>query len=293
MKKIAYTYCVVRYVHDPAAGEMLNIGVLLFAPDANYLGLQLEARYERLSGAFAGFDGENYKRVLRRLESAVEAIQARPARSELLFDVVAPLQNLTEITHTICPDEDLSFRFGVPLAGIATDPEEALARIFDRLVASQCDYKRDERRSDEQVWADFQPALQRQKVHRALQPKSFEAEGFEIKFEHSFKNERWHVLQPVSLDYARVESIRNRVTRLLGDATALQGNEEVGKLYLLLGKPMQEKHQEDYEKAKRLLHKMPVEHELVEAKQAQHFAQELAQYMREHGVINEETVAAH
>jgi Protein of unknown function (DUF3037) len=286
MKKIAYTYCVVRYVHDPAAGEMLNIGVLLFAPETNYLGIQLESRYERLSGTFAGFDGENYKRVLRQLENAVATIQARSTNQ--LFPLFEPLENLADITRKIWPDEDLSFRFGVPLAGVATDPAEALSRLFDRLVVSQCDYKKDERRSDEHVWADFQPALSQQKVHRALQPKAFEVEGFEIKFEHSFKNERWHVLQPVSLDYARVEGIRNRVTRLLGDATALQGNEEIGKVYLLLGKPTQEKHQGDYEKAKKLLHKMPVEHELVEANRAQSFAHELAHYMREHGVISGE-----
>ena len=37
MRKIPYTYCLVKYVHNPAAGEMLNIGVLLCAPSISFI----------------------------------------------------------------------------------------------------------------------------------------------------------------------------------------------------------------------------------------------------------------
>ena len=114
------------------------------------------------------------------------------------------------------------------------------------------------------------------------------AEGFELKYDHAFQNERWHILQPVSLDYARVEGLRNRIVRVLGDSTALQGNAELGKVYVLLGRPRQETYLPDYDKAKKLLERMPVTHELVEEAQAEEFARKLANEMREHGVIDKE-----
>ena len=37
MSRFEYTYCLVRYVHNPAAGEMLNIGVLLFSEEVKQI----------------------------------------------------------------------------------------------------------------------------------------------------------------------------------------------------------------------------------------------------------------
>jgi hypothetical protein len=32
-----FTYTVLRYVHDIATGEFVNMGVALYAPEANYV----------------------------------------------------------------------------------------------------------------------------------------------------------------------------------------------------------------------------------------------------------------
>lgn len=285
MNTIPYTYSVIKYVHDPAAGEMLNIGVVLVAPAVQYVAAKIEYRYERLSEAFVNFDGENYKRALRQFEQAAADFKDRLKAG--LLPMLAHPSDVEALGAMIWPDRDLSFRLGPMLAGVTDNPEESLEILFDRMVASQYQRESRERRSDEQVWVVYQNSLTEEKVSRVLQPKTFVAEGFELKFEHSFKNERWHILEPVSLDYAKVEGIRNKVSRLLGDATALRDHPELGKLYVLLGPPRLKEHREDYDRAKRLLHKMPVEHELVEESQAERFAKSLAKYMRQHGVIGD------
>jgi hypothetical protein len=35
--KTAYTYTILRYVHDTATGEFVNVSVALYAPDANFV----------------------------------------------------------------------------------------------------------------------------------------------------------------------------------------------------------------------------------------------------------------
>jgi hypothetical protein len=87
------------------------------------------------------------------------------------------------------------------------------------------------------------------------------------------------------LDYVRGESIQTKAARWLGNAVALEGHPELGKLYLLLGPPQLEENRASYVRAKNLLHKMPVEHELVEEKDADEFARGLADYLRAHGVV--------
>jgi hypothetical protein len=285
MKEIEYSYSVVKYVHDPVAGESLNIGVIVCAPAALFCAVRLEHRYERLSETFVNFDGEHFKRTLRQLETAIHSLQQQSQTA--LFPLFDPLNDVEAVRLRLWPDSDLSFQFGPMLVGLTDDPMAALERLYHRMVLSQQQRKVAERRSDEEVWSTYQASLMAKRLHRALQPKSFTAAGFELKYEHSFKNERWHILQPVSLDYARAEGMRNKVSRLLGDATVLQGNPELGKLYLLLGKPRQREHFADYDKARLLLERMPVEHTVVEEQEAKHFAEQLADYMHKHGVLSD------
>jgi hypothetical protein len=109
------------------------------------------------------------------------------------------------------------------------------------------------------------------------------AEDYRLEFEHSFKNDKWHIVQPATMDYARSSSLQEKATKMLGQATALHGHPDLAKVYLLLGAPQPE-HRKEYIKAMNLLHKMPIEHQLIEEDEAEQFAEELAAYIHEHGV---------
>lgn len=286
MQLTHYTYCVVRYVHDPAAGEMLNVGVLLCAPDVRFIGAKLDYHFERLSEAFADFRGDHYRRVLRQIEAAVSDL--RNITEGGLFPFAEVPADSARLGVILIPDRDLSFQLGQMLAGVTADPEEELDSLFDRMVTSQYHRSRPDKRTDEEIWSVYQKPLIERRVKKYLMPKRFETRDYDLRFEHTFKNDNWHVLQPASMDYARPENIQVKATRILGTATALRGNRELGKLYLLLGKPQERRHLVQYEKAKSLLHKMPIDHDIIEEDQAEDFANELASYMRRHGVIKDQ-----
>lgn len=61
----------------------------------------------------------------------------------------------------------------------------------------------------------------------------------------------------------------------------------MSRLSILLGRPQNEAYQKHYIKAKNILHKIPVEHELVEEEEADDFAKDLADYMRSHGLMDD------
>jgi hypothetical protein len=50
--KTTFTYTVLRYVHDIATGEFVNMGVALYAPEAKYVSAICNPRYGRLSKLF-------------------------------------------------------------------------------------------------------------------------------------------------------------------------------------------------------------------------------------------------
>jgi hypothetical protein len=283
MNRIPYTYCVIRYVHDPVAAEMLNIGVVMWSPIQSFLGIKLEQRFERLSKTFAGFDGDYYRKAIRQLTNAIENMQDRFSNPVFPFDP-AP-ENITVLMRSIWPDEELSFQAGALMAGVTKNLEKELEEIFSRFVDKQYTYPKLEKRSDEDVWSVYSRSLYRNRITRKLHQKTIETSEFSIKFDHAFKNEKWHALEPISLDLKRVEGIQLKATTWLGNATALQYAPDMGTLYLLLGSPKTPGHEKAYIKAKNLLNKMPIPHKLIEEDEAEDFAEHIHSYMVEHGIL--------
>jgi len=161
--------------------------------------------------------------------------------------------------------------------------------LFARMVSSQGAARPDvERRSDEEVWVGYQNSLRNVRISHRLTEKVFTGPDFEIKFDHAFQNQKWHAVQPVTMDFIRAESLQDKATKWLGTASVLEGHPQIGMLHILLGEPRLESHRPAYEKAKNLLHKMKLRHEIFEERDAEAFAEQLAAYMREHGIVEDE-----
>jgi hypothetical protein len=285
MNRIPYTYSIIKYVHDPGAGEALNVGVLLYAPIKGFLRAVFEYRFERLSSTFAGFNGDYYKRALKHFEVALEKIDLEPPL--ILFPTPSTDDDVSKFFALLVPDGELNFQFGPVLAGITEDPNQALQQIFDRMVRSQYQQVSSERRSDDEVWAVYNKSLTKKQISSKLRPWAGATDEIKFKFDHAIKNQHWRVLQPVSMDYMRAEGIQRKTTQLLGTGMALSGHPELEMMYILLGMPRAEGYLTTYEKAKNLLHKLPIKHELIEESEAEQFAEDLADYMRKHGLIED------
>jgi len=154
MKKprIPYSYCIVRYVHDPAAGEALNVGMLAFAPTERWLECRVEQRYSRLSSTFRDFNGYHYRATTRRMMATVAAFQSRWRDSPPSVDDVP--KTLDHLCRLLFPDPGLSLQCGETLSGLAHDLNAAVTDIFDRMVTSQHVEGSEARRNDNQVCSE-------------------------------------------------------------------------------------------------------------------------------------------
>jgi hypothetical protein len=280
MSRISYSYAVVRYVHDAAVDERLNVGVVMVAPAAKWLGFRFDEHYKRLSATFRDFDGDGYRGTVdhfrRALYSVQQSLQGFPLVTSTFVDVA-------DLMRHAWPDQGLSFRIGETFSGVTEDLDAALAHAFERMVTSQYPAGGDTRRSNEQVWQVFKRPLEAVRATRPLRSKSFKSNVFELTFDHAYKNHVWHVLQPISFDYKTKETIQRVAMQWLGHGVALKEQADLGKLYLLLGAP-REGHRSAYQKAKNLLRRIELPNELIEENDADDFARDLAKSMREQGV---------
>ena len=278
MKK-TYSYTIIKYVHDPVADEALNVGVLVYAVESRFIESRFEYNFERYSQAFANFDSQHYRQVLRNFETAIEDLREQMAAGDLFSQLPS---DAPAVVARVWPDTYLSFRSGPSLRGIASNLAGVAAELFRRFVESQYASSRQVRRSDEEVWGTYRRKLLGTVGPRALKEKTFSTEALSVTFPYCVKNEKWHILHPISFDYARSSSIADTAAKWLGETTVLADNDEMrsAKLYLLLGAPTDKRYAEAYTRAKRILEKIPIPHSVYEEHQVNEFAADIAEHVQ-------------
>lgn len=282
-----YTYCPIQYVHDPTSGEALNVGVLIYSPEAEFVDLKIEPRFGRLSGAFADFQGQHYGAVRLQLQRAVLRLERDwwGVRGPSLAPGFGLPDDVEGVMNGLLLDRGLSLQPGPARSGVAENLEDELGLLYELKVARQFNYDRPARRNDEQVWAAFQPDLDRHRITSLLRPHIFEESLGQLELEYTFEADGRHVIRPLSLDYIHPEGIRDKAVHELGTAWALNSDPAMGTLFLLIGAPLGHRYPAQYALAREMLAAVPVEHEIIEESGAANFAEYLEATLVAKGVL--------
>lgn len=285
-----YSYSLLRYLHDPSLGEAVNVGVLIYAPDASWVRFVGAHRTKALSTLFRDFDRRDFLLFLSRLEASAERFAGSLSNAQKgLFQMGEKPRDAAELARWLMPDNELRFQFSDVRTGLTENPVKTAHQIAQRILINQRPtLKNRVRRNDDAVWASFQPAFKEVGVEGHLTPHVVETSEFALPFQHAYKNGNWHAIEAISFDYARSDEIRDHAMLWYSYGAALSESEDFASLTLLLGPPSKKEYQRSYENARKWLSKMPIPIRIVEEKQADQFAIELAQRMKEEGVMKED-----
>lgn len=270
--KTTYSFVVLRYVHDVMTGEFVNVGVALYASEARYVGGLCNTRYGRVTKMFGEVDGDYFRGLMRYIETQFEELGYRLRNGLPMFE---PPVDILEIAKSILPPDDSSLQWSEAGGGQTDNPAKTLEDIFERMVARYESRTQYPTRDDGEVWRVFKKELETRHVLSHLRPKRIIANDYDYEFEHSWKNQNWHVYEPVSFDLLEADSLLDKANRWLGRITTLRDSPDKFKLYMLLGEPSLEKHRTTFVKAKNILNKIPGDKEFVDEHEAEHFSEHL------------------
>lgn len=284
MNELEYSYTVIKYRHDPAAGEVLNVGIVLYCPVTGQVGTLHDSRYRRLSQAFAGFDGDRYRQILTQLEKAISRL-GKPLTGNLFeVDERKRFPDVGSLVRTAWPDQGLQYFHGPVMHGVLSDLDLELKDLYDRFVLSQSDRRESEERlNDEDLWKSFEKVLTPRGLLGVLQ--EVELGPAEVKFPHAYKNEQWHVIEPLSLDYLDGAEMKRRAYEFAGKVTAVRDSEELGSVTLLVGGPRRVDPGKPYDQAKQILRKLGGSVRIFEESELSGFVDLLERELREHNLL--------
>jgi hypothetical protein len=269
--KTTYSTIILRYVHDVVTGEFANIGVVLYAPEQRFLEARFTTSYERLNAIFLKIDHLHFRALMRYMANRFEELGAE-IRDGL---TVPPVNALPEIVKQVLPPDDSSLQWSQQGGGITDDPGGALGDLYKRMVERFIADGTQISRSDEEIARPFKNKLG--KAAEKLSEKTIETKDYKYEFRFAWKNDIWHLYEPVSFDLVDPNSIREKANRWLGRGVALNEARERFKIHFILGEPRQAETKEAFENALHLLQKIPAQKELVREEDMEQFAQHVAE----------------
>ena len=279
--KTTYTYAILRYVHDPSTAEFVNVGVVLYAPEAQFAGAMCRTNFERLSGMFPNFDGLAFRSLMRFVQSEFWRINEEWQQTDLLRQVPKSVMTLA---HAVLPPNDNSYRWSAPAGGITDCPEGALQKIFARMVSHYDEPREEGGRSDADVRSHLEQTFTQRGVRKFMHSKLIEAPNEQWPFPLAYKNGVWNCVDGISLDLSQPESIKNKARRWLGLTVALSKSPEAFQINLIVAEPSQPNRSQAkaIQQAFGLLQEMPGRSRLIRENGISEFSELLAEEIKAH-----------
>jgi hypothetical protein len=104
METVNYQYQTLRYRHDVATGEFVNVGLVYFDPQTHFLRVRMTKNTERITRFFGAIEGEHLLRTFKGLENAfnqLENIHAFVSVGEITKHILPPNDNALSFSPTV------------------------------------------------------------------------------------------------------------------------------------------------------------------------------------------------
>jgi len=252
--KSAYSYVLLRYVHDILTEEFLNVGVVLLVPSTGEIKYRMRDTIDRLKAVFPNIDSSGFFSAMAAIRRGLQMVESDRTDASPLPDDA----DVLTVAYRALPPDDSSLQWSQLGTGLTANPEETLNDIFENYV-SRYDTHHRPLRCDQDIGHAFEQKLENRQLTQHFLEASFAGCLDNIVFHHALRLAQWQVFQPLSFDLSDADSIRIKAREWLGHLTAVAagGKAEPYKLHFIVGAPANPILQDAYQGALAILREAP------------------------------------
>ena len=266
MKK--FQYQLIQYIHDHFTSEFVNVGVVVYAPDQQYLNCKVVNRYARITAMFPQANGQFVNKVLKSIETSVKQ------RARELGGLFRVPEHLDTITSSILPKDNSGIQLTPVKYALDIELDAALTDLYQQLVDKYMPAaNRNKSLTDNDVWKEkYKEYFEQLNIASRLTKHTLQTSNDAFEFDKAWKNEVWHCYQPVSFALQDKESIKDKVYRWAGRLKELQTSDEELHLTFLTATSKEHKDLEPFIKEYLTFDKEGLKTDIVREKDAKEFA---------------------
>ena len=128
----SYTYSMLKYVHDAATGEFVNVGVALYCQKKNYFNVILRTTVGRVAGLFPDVRADAFMVLMEGLSKRFKDLNEAYS-SPIGF--CGRRDNLEEILKSVTPKDDSAIVWSKASFGLTDHPQKTLEKLYSRYVS--------------------------------------------------------------------------------------------------------------------------------------------------------------
>lgn len=287
--KRAYSYTILRYVHDVVSGEALNVGVVMHMSASQEVQMRTNKTIGRLRGAFPDLDRRAFVSAMEAIDRSFRAVAGR--LTEGFRSNSSGWIDARTLALSVLPADDSALQWSLMGTGLTDDFERTFDDLYERYVARHLagtakppTKGATRRRTDEEIWRPVRDRLAHRGIDISFEPRKVAGAHDWIEFSRAWKNGRWHAYEPLSMDLADADGIKDKARRWRGHLAAVaEGTSEQVDLHFLLGRPQNAMLNDAYETAKAILQHAPFAKEVVDEDNVDDLVASIEQEYRGHG----------
>ena len=253
-----FQYCPLQYHYNSASGEVLNVGLLVLFPDQQKIAFVHPEKLNRLKAAYPNSVAERtLKAFFKGISGKVMALNRQP---EIFNDYRN--RPLDFIDNEILIRDASSLQFGEIKTGLLyTEDLKHIVEQLKNLYLSLYDLDEEEtpKHTEEFIIKTYRNLIKEGNGQLFATKKITEnVQIGDYTFPFAWQNGTYNVVNPVSLDLKRPESIIRKATLNFGKITILESDlrQENTHFDVLLAKPKQRALIKSYEEAINILSKL-------------------------------------
>jgi hypothetical protein len=218
----------IRYSADRGSGERLNVGLILFDREARQLKCLFPDRLDRVNHTF-GEKTKPLKSSLKEIGRLAESLSYNN-----LYGGSTEVSDLRGFLSIALPDRGLGL-FWDEVMVFDSNEDSDIDSLYQIYVGKYFTCRPSKRRDDEAVWDRFFSYARKHNISSAFTEHSFGSDFDFLQVKHAAKNGKWHVIEPVSLDYEEKLGVCDRRDRMNGRLSMLNRSAEIGSVTVLVG----------------------------------------------------------
>jgi hypothetical protein len=219
-----YQYSILRYTHDLALGEFVNVGILLMLPENGNVYYRVSENYGRISSFFKDFDGARYREMVAGMQTTLNRLSAS---NDSLFS--RDQDDLNELIAEISHSPQSCFSWSSPRGGISGNPRLRLGELFEEMVEYHQGSKVRSRMDEKRLRRIIMEALIASNLAQEVDTDyTVSTPDISHSFTAAWKNGKIQVLEPVSFDFKRATDVERKATQWRGLIDTLAQREDFG-----------------------------------------------------------------
>lgn len=236
--KTLFQYSLLQYHHSALIGEVMNVGVLVIFPEQRQIYFIHPERLTRLKVAYPNFPENVLRSYFKGIKARTTQLNKQP---ELFNDYQESPE--TFISNEILIRDSSALQFSkLKHSVLYSDNLPFVANQIAQLYLSLYDFEEAPKRHDDLYLVNEFRRQIKSKVHKSTKLNIIE--NFEVKeyrFPFAWKNGTLNLVDPVSFDLQKSDSIRRKADEQLGKLSRLQdfAFQKNANFDLLIARPKQ------------------------------------------------------